>query len=102
MDVRHQLKQIYEKIGNNQVDPNLAEEYPHLEIYEQLIKYEQQIDSLIKRKRVELQEMFIQPHRQIKSILRIVVGHSYSFNSAHSNFEWTVFVKGKLLDNSIS
>ena len=41
MDVRHQLKQIYEKLGNNSVDLSLVEDYPHLEIYDQLVKYEQ-------------------------------------------------------------
>ncbi|KAM3147687.1 hypothetical protein pb186bvf_000015 [Paramecium bursaria] len=89
-DAKFQLRYIYDK-PNNQFDTSTQKICPQISIFNSLMKYEQRIDQIIKVKRGELQENFIQPSQFLKRTLRIIIYSEYQ------NDDWKLQIKGQTL-----
>ncbi|CAD8148936.1 unnamed protein product [Paramecium octaurelia] len=89
-DVKTQLKQLYDK-SSIQFDDETIQLCPQIQILNNLVKYENRIDQMIKNKRVDLQESFIQPGQYLKKTLRIIVYSELVCD------EWNLFIKGQVL-----
>ncbi|CAD8064245.1 unnamed protein product [Paramecium primaurelia] len=89
-DVKTQLKQLYDK-SSIQFDDETLQLCPQISILNNLVKYENRIDQMIKNKRVDLQESFIQPGQYLKKTLRIIVYSELVCD------EWNLFIKGQVL-----
>ncbi|CAK73885.1 unnamed protein product (macronuclear) [Paramecium tetraurelia] len=89
-DVKTQLKQLYDK-SSIQFDDETIQLCPQIKILNNLVKYDNRIDQLIKSKRIELQESFIQPGQYLKKTLRIIVYSELVCD------EWNLYIKGQVL-----
>ena len=58
-------------------EPELYNVAPNLKIFEKLLEYEDKIDSIIKKKKIDIQEQLMKPLPKTKKIMRIKIFNTF-------------------------
>lgn len=96
-DKKQAFQSYYSKINPFVFSQDLIEIAPQIKTLEKLLEYENKIDKILSKKRVDIQEQLLRPFPKIKRILRVHVYNTY--NIMEEPPSWTLRIEGKLLNN---
>lgn len=97
-DKKQAFQSYYNKINPYLFSQELSDIAPQIKTLEKLLDYENKIDKILSKKRVDIQEQLLRPFPKIKRILRIQVYNTYNIVDENT-VNWTFKIEGKLLNN---
>lgn len=115
---------MYESFDPFEIPKDMYDIAPSLKIFDKLVNTEKQLDKLLQKKRVDIQEQLTKPFPKCKRTLRMHIFNTYSnqngdFQSVKINTflhlaylktiifqreqpKWTIRIQGKLLVKKLS